>query len=84
MTRLMCKYDSHDAEEAEENLELINDELRDYFDNHIMPAVIEAYSADDHIAMHEEFNNWTDMLCKDGELSDWAYNNVTLGAEYDV
>jgi hypothetical protein len=29
----------------------------------------------DDIALREDFNNYTDMLCKDGTISEWAYNN---------
>jgi hypothetical protein len=29
----------------------------------------------DDIALREDFNNYTDMLCKDGQISDWAYHN---------
>ena len=32
------------------------------------------YNHDD-IMLREDFNNYTDMLCKNGEISDWAYNN---------
>jgi len=29
----------------------------------------------DAIARREEWNNWTDMLCKDGTITDDQYNN---------
>ena len=41
-------------------------------------AIIEAYGEDDEPAMSEGFNNWTDALCKDGEISDWQYENTVL------
>ena len=31
----------------------------------------------DETALNEAWNNWTDMLCKDGEITDWQYNNWT-------
>lgn len=43
-------------------------ELSDAFDEQIAPHVIKEYGADDIIAMSEAFNNWTDSLCKDGNL----------------
>jgi hypothetical protein len=32
------------------------------------------FPLDDEPALSEEFNNWTDSLCKDGELHDEQYN----------
>lgn len=32
------------------------------------------YNYDDTM-LREDYNNYTDMLCKDGEISDYAYNN---------
>ena len=29
----------------------------------------------DNIALREDYNNFTDMLCQDGQISDYAYNN---------
>lgn len=37
---------------------------------------------DDEPALREAFNNWTDGLCKGGDLSDDAYNDCDL--VYDV
>lgn len=53
------------------------DALRARFKEEIEPLVVEQYGADDEIALNEEFNNWTDSLCKDGEISQYVYNNVT-------
>jgi hypothetical protein len=44
----------------------------------ILPLVQEHYEADglpDWPARREEWNNWTDSLCKDGQISDWQYAN---------
>lgn len=34
---------------------------------------------DDEPAINEAFNNWTDALCKDGEICQWQYDNLTTG-----
>jgi hypothetical protein len=44
----------------------------------ILPMVQEQYESDgipDWPARREEWNNWTDSLCKDGQISDWQYDN---------
>lgn len=40
----------------------------------IKPAIIEQYGADDGPALAESWNNYTDSLCKDGELTGLQYN----------
>ena len=48
------------------------------FKNHVLPYTIKAYEQDgqpDWPARREAWNNWTDSLCKDGQISDWQYNN---------
>ena len=48
------------------------------FENYVLPYTIEAYEQDgqpDWPARREAWNNWTDGLCKDGEISDWQYSN---------
>ena len=50
------------------------EELSERFDDEILPHVIEKYGEDDQPAINEAFNDWTDMLCKDGELHDEQYN----------
>ena len=50
----------------------------DHFTDHILPLVQEQFEQDgipDIPARCEEWCNWTDMLCKDGEISDWQYEN---------
>lgn len=51
------------------------DELSKRFDEEVLPSVIEAYGEDDEPAISEAFNNWTDMLCKDGEIHPEQYNS---------
>lgn len=70
-------FDASDPEDSVEGFEEIETGLRALFVAEIQPFVIAQYSADDEIALNEAFNNWTDMLCKDGEISDHIYNNVT-------
>lgn len=50
------------------------EELSERFDDEILPHVIEKYGEDDQPAINEAFNDWTDMLCKDGDLHDEQYN----------
>ncbi len=48
------------------------------FEDEVLPLVVEAYEQDgipDWPARREAWNNWTDALCKDGEISDWQYAN---------
>jgi len=50
----------------------------EYFTNEILPMVREHYEKDgqpDWPARGEAWCNWTDSLCKDGEISDWQYEN---------
>lgn len=41
----------------------------------IKPMVIEQYGEDDDPALSESWNNYTDSLCKDGELSNLQYHH---------
>lgn len=58
------------------------DELSERFDKEIAPAVIEQYGPDDEPAMNEAFNNWTDSLCKEGEIHPEQYNSYHYVGEY--
>ena len=52
----------------------------DYFNAEILPTIKEHYEQDgvpDLPARREEWNNWTDSLCKDEQISDWQYDNWT-------
>jgi hypothetical protein len=43
-----------------------------------LPYIEQTYEQDgipDMPARREEWNNWTDGLCKDGQISDWQYAN---------
>ena len=41
----------------------------------VMPGVIAQYGADDETALSESWNDYTDMLCKDGALNDLQYHH---------
>lgn len=68
---------------AEAN-DLIDSEeaLSERFDEDIAPAIIEQYGQDDEPAMSEGFNNWSDALCKDGELHDEQYSQYCYVGKY--
>ena len=54
------------------------DQAVEYFNENILPAVKEEYEQDgvaDIPARSEEWNNWTDSLCKNEQISDWQYEN---------
>ena len=50
----------------------------EYFNCDILPSVEKEYEQDgipDWPARRETWNNWTDMLCKNEQISDWQYEN---------
>ena len=54
------------------------DQACEIFREDILPYVIERYESDgikDGPARRETWNNWTDSLCKNGQISDWQYAN---------
>lgn len=58
------------------------DELSERFDSDIAPHVIAEYGADDEPAISEAFNNWSDSLCKDGELHPEQYDSYCYVGQY--
>jgi len=70
------------------NVTYIDREFSARFDEEVAPMVLETYEtyetydADDSIAFNEAFNNWTDDLCKDGDISEDVYNNVCYVGKY--
>ena len=59
---------------------ITRDEAIVRFETEVLPYVIEECEQDgqrDIPARSEAFNNWTDSLCKNGEISEWQYNNWT-------
>ena len=57
-------------------------ELSDRFDSDVAQYVIDQYGPDDEPAMNEAFNNWTDSLCKDGEIHPLQYHEYCYIGEY--
>ena len=52
------------------------DQACEIFREDILPYVIERYESDgikDGPARREAWTDWTDGLCKDGQISDWQY-----------
>ena len=59
---------------------MTRDEAIQQFEDFVLPYVIETFEQDgqpDKPARREEWNNWTDGLCKEGIISDWQYDNWT-------
>lgn len=52
-------------------------EALEYFRNEIKPAVVDQYGKGDKVAMREAWNNYTDMLCKDGQITLKKYESWT-------
>ena len=48
--------------------------LSERFDDEVLPLVVDQYGEDDQPAINEVFNNWSDSLCKDGEIHPEQYN----------
>lgn len=44
------------------------------FNSEVKPSVIEQYGKHDKIALITAWNDWTDMLCKDGEITQKQYD----------
>ncbi len=61
----------------ENNMIATEQELSDRFDAEVLPEVVAQYGEDDEPAISEAFNNWTDMLCKDGEIHAEQYDSYT-------
>ena len=56
------------------------DQACEMFREDILPMIVQAYELDgfrDGPARCEAWCNWTDSLCKDGQISDWQYMNWT-------
>ena len=48
------------------------------YEYNVLPYVRNEYEQDglpDLPARREAWNNWTDSLCKNGDISDWQYEN---------
>ena len=61
---------------AEDNGQIASEaELSKRFDEEVLPSVVGQYGEDDTVAINEAFNDWTDMLCKDGEIHPEQYDS---------
>lgn len=58
------------------------DELSEQFDEVVAPSIIEQYGENDESAMNEAFNNWSDSLCKDGEIHPEQYSQYCYVGEW--
>lgn len=58
------------------------EDLSEIFDEVITPDIIKKYGENDKPAMNEGFNNWTDMLCKDGEIHPIQYDQYCYVGKY--
>jgi hypothetical protein len=58
------------------------DELSEIFDEQVAPMVVEQYGPDDEPAMSEAFNNWSDSLCKEGEIHPEQYSQYCYVGNY--
>ena len=59
---------------------MTRDQAINEFELFVLPTVTEHYEQDgiiDGPARREAWNNWTDGLCKDNQISDWQYANWT-------
>jgi len=60
-----------------ETVKLWSDAVEE-FNAHVLPVVKMDFEQDgqiDECARSEAWNNWTDFLCKNREISDWQYEN---------
>jgi hypothetical protein len=71
----MCKNEKENNMSANLPTVILWADAAQTFETDMLPALIEAYSADDTVAFSEAWNDWTDSLCKDGQISDWQYAN---------
>ena len=58
------------------------DELSELFDSEIAPSIISEYGEDDEPAINEGFNNWSDSLCKNGDIHPLQYNQYCYTGDY--
>jgi len=60
---------------------LTRNEAIEIFNTSILPDLIQNECSRgttfDGPMWRETWNNWTDSLCKDGQISDWQYSNWT-------
>jgi len=52
-------------------------EARKEFNADVKPAIVAHYGSSDRVALDEAWNDWTDMLYKEGRISERAYDRWT-------
>lgn len=52
-------------------------EVLKQFKAEVLPAVVAKYGDDDRVAKAEAWNNYTDSLCKDRQITAKQYSNWT-------
>ena len=50
-------------------------EAVEQFKETVLPSIFKRHGTSDEPALSEAWNNWTDGLCKDGEITDRQYAN---------
>jgi len=63
------------------------DELSERFDTEIIPSILEQHGTKgeeftDTVMINEEFSNWADVLCKEGEIHPEQYNQYCYTGRY--
>jgi len=83
----MANFNNYDLLEIVESFALDNglisseEELSERFDQMIEECWPDI-DTDDEVMISEEFNNWSDSLCKDGEIHEEQYNNYCYVGKY--
>ena len=57
---------------------MLHADASNFFEHEILPFIRREHEQDgqpDWPARREAWNNWTDSLCKDGQISTWQYMN---------
>ena len=57
---------------------ITRDQAIERFENEVLPYIQRQYEDDgipDYCARATAWNDWTDGLCKNEEISDWQYDN---------
>ena len=70
-----CCKDQEEPEEEDEGL--TEEEVTEMWENNILPLVVKAYESDgvpDRPARRESFNNYTDQLCNECEITEDQYD----------
>jgi hypothetical protein len=55
---------------------LTEKQVLELFEDEVRPLIVQRCGEGDIPALREGFNNWTDGLCKDGEISLELYESI--------